>query len=148
MADTISVNDLQFQIHADNWRDALSKAAQPLIDEGKIESSYIDAMIKGVEDLGPYIVIAPGLALGHARPSGDVHEPCIAIATLDEPVEFGSKENDPVDIVVILAAVDDQAHVGLLQKIVMFMNQADAFTTLRSARTHEDAEHIVSLIMS
>lgn len=143
---TLRASDLQFQVHANDWKDALTKAAAPLIKRGAIDDVYIDGMIESVEKLGPYIVIAPGLALGHTRPSEAVHEACLAIATLDEPVKFGSKENDPVDIVVILAAVDDQAHIALLQKMVIFLNEPDSFKTLRSARTPEDAAQIAAQI--
>ena len=101
---------------------------------------------EAVEKLGPYIVIAPGLALGHARPNESVHAPCIAIATLDEPVEFGSKDNDPVDIVVVLAAVDDNAHIALLQKMVLFLNEEGAFEKLRAARTRQEAQDIADAI--
>ena len=33
---------------------------------------YADAMIRVIEEFGPYVVIAPGLALAHARPGDDV----------------------------------------------------------------------------
>lgn len=35
---------------------------------GAIEPRYIDAMINTVKEIGPYIVIAPGIAMPHARP--------------------------------------------------------------------------------
>lgn len=142
----LTSDDIQLQIHADDWRDALRKAAKPLVSAGDIGASYIEDMIQAVEKLGPYIVIAPGLALGHARPSGDVHRPCLSIATLDEPVSFGSATNDPVDIVVVLAAVDDSAHIELLQQIVVFLNQKGSFELLRNARTSEDARKIIESI--
>jgi len=138
--------DIQLQAHAKDWKDALALAARPLIERGDIDEGYITSMIEAVEKLGPYIVIAPGLALGHARPNESVHAPCIAIATLDEPVEFGSKDNDPVDIVVVLAAVDDNAHIALLQKMVLFLNEEGAFKKLRTARTRQEAQDIADAI--
>lgn len=135
---------INFQVHADTWEDALRVAAKPLLEAGFIEEGYVQDMIDTVDEQGPYIVIAPGLALGHARPTGDVHRACVAIATLDEPVNFGSAVNDPVDIVVILAAVDDKAHIELLQKIVMFLNTEGSFDRLRAGRTAEDAKDIAN----
>jgi PTS system ascorbate-specific IIA component len=144
----LTPESLQFQVHADTWEDALRVAAKPLLDAGDIEEGYVQGMIDSVKTNGPYIVIAPGLALGHARPSGDVHRACVAIATLDEPIEFGSKVNDPVDIVVVLAAVDDKAHLELLQKIVTFLNVEGSFDRLRAGRTAEDAQDIVNDIIN
>ncbi|AEB07617.1 putative PTS IIA-like nitrogen-regulatory protein PtsN [Coriobacterium glomerans PW2] len=137
---------LQLKIHASSWQDALAKAADPLIQDGGIDTAYIDDMVEAIKKLGPYIVLAPGLALGHARPSAAVHRPCVAIATLDEPVAFGSEHNDPVDIVVIFAAVDDDAHIELLRRLVIFFNAPDSLNSLRAACTTKDALDIVCAI--
>lgn len=125
--------DIQMKVHAENWEDALKVAAAPLVHDGKITNDYVDSMIASVNKLGPYIVIAPGLALGHARPSAAVKQSSIAIASLDSPVKFGNKDNDPVDLVVILASINDNDHLGLMKKIVMFLNDAKNLKWLRSA---------------
>ena len=127
----------KYRIHADDWQDALKVAAAPLVGEGKITSEYVDNMIASVKKLGPYIVIAPGLALGHARPSAAVKQSCIAIASLDSPVKFGNKDNDPVDLVIILASINDNDHLGLMKKIVSFLNEAKNLQWLRSADQSE-----------
>ena len=143
---SLSLDEVQLKVRADDWEDAISVAAQPLVDSDNITVNYVTAMIDSVKKLGPYIVIAPGLALGHARPSADVHQTGFAIATLNEPVRFGNKDNDPVDIVVILASTSDTAHLALLQKIVMFLNDASNLTTVRAATSREDAKQIVDQI--
>lgn len=125
--------DIQMKVHAENWEEALKVAAAPLVNDGKITNDYVDSMIASVNKLGPYIVIAPGLALGHARPSAAVKQSSIAIASLDSPVKFGNKDNDPVDLVVILASINDNDHLGLMKKIVMFLNDAKNLKWLRSA---------------
>lgn len=80
---------IQLKIDAQDWQDSLRLAAVPLLKHGDIDKAYIDHMIDAVKTLGPYIVIAPGLALGHARPDKSVHNTAIAIATLDHPVILG-----------------------------------------------------------
>jgi len=39
-----------------------------LVDTDAVFPSYVDAMVRAVEELGPYMVVAPGIALAHARP--------------------------------------------------------------------------------
>ena len=51
-----------------------------------------------------------------------------------------------MDIVVILAAKDDESHIELLQKIVIFFNNEANFDLLRSARTEEDALNVSKVI--
>ena len=45
---------------AEDWKDAIRMAAAPLLENGSIRASYIDAMIHNVEVNGPYIVIYAG----------------------------------------------------------------------------------------
>lgn len=142
----MTVDQLQLQMTADSWEDAIKVAARPLVESDAITENYVVAMIDSVKKLGPYIVIAPGLALGHARPSKDVHRTGFAIATLTTPVKFGNKDNDPVDLVVILASTSDTAHLSLLQKLVTFLNESENLAKLRSAKTNEDAQEIVGQI--
>ncbi len=42
---------------------AITIASQPLLQEQIIEQGYVQAMIDSVNELGPYIVIAPEIAL-------------------------------------------------------------------------------------
>ncbi len=137
---------IQLKIDARDWQESLRLAAVPLLKHGDIDKTYIDHMIDAVKTLGPYIVIAPGLALGHARPDKSVRNTAIAIATLDHPVDFGSSANDPVDIIVVLAAKDNNSHIVLLQKIVALLNQEHGFELIRGAQTQTDKEKIAQLL--
>jgi len=143
---SLSIDQVQLKVHADDWEDAIRVAAQPLVDSDNITDGYVNAMIQSVKKLGPYIVIAPGLALGHARPSAAVHRTGFAIATLRDPVKFGNKDNDPVDLIVILASVSDTDHLALLQKIVAFLNEPSNLRVLRNATTSVEAQKIVNQI--
>ena len=54
---------------ADDWRGAVRLAGDALVASGVTTDEYTQEMIETVETLGPYIVIAPGFALAHSRPS-------------------------------------------------------------------------------
>lgn len=148
MANTLEITpqEIQLKATANNWEEAIKVAASPLVNSNRITEDYVTSMIDSVKKLGPYIVIAPGLALGHARPSAAVKETSFSIATLRQPVKFGSKDNDPVDLIVILASTSDTAHLSLLQKIVTFLNDSNNLTELRKAETHDDATQIANKI--
>jgi PTS system ascorbate-specific IIA component len=67
-----------------------------------------------VEEQGPYIVLAPGVALAHARPEDGARRLGLGVAVLTKPVTFGHPTNDPVDVVFAFGSPDKDAHVGLL----------------------------------
>ena len=58
---------------------------------------------------GPYFVIAPGLAMPHGRPEEGV-KTGFALVTLKKPLIFNHEDNDPVDILITMAAVDATTH--------------------------------------
>jgi len=96
-------------------------AGQLLVDADVCEPRYIQAMIDAVHELGPYMVLAPGLALAHARPEDGVKSIGLSLVTLDPPVPFGSEENDPVSLLIAFGAVDKERHLGLLQELALLL---------------------------
>lgn len=142
----IKVNDIQLRIEAADRQIAVRKAAQPLVDAGNITTGYVYEMLNAMKKLGPYFVIAPGLALAHARPSENVKQTGFSIATFQTPIKFGSEENDPVDIVLVLASIDSSNHLEMLQKIVVFLNEEKNIEMLREAASAEDAAKIALII--
>lgn len=121
MSVLIAGDAIRIGAHADDWRAAVMVSGQALVASGATDPSYTDEMIATVEQLGPYIVIAPGIALAHARPSPAVHRVGISLVTLSGPVEFGHRQNDPVRLVVGLASPDDEGHVTALATLAEFL---------------------------
>jgi ascorbate PTS system EIIA or EIIAB component len=117
---------------ASDWRAAVRAACAPLIAAGAVEARYADRCVEVVEENGPYMVLAPGLALAHARPEDGVRQLCLASTTLTEPVEFGHPDNDPVDLVIAFGSPDDSSHIALLQSLAEHLMGGLA-DTLRSA---------------
>lgn len=52
-------------------------------------------------------------------------------------MKLGNKDNDPVDLVIILASINNTDHLDLMKKIVSFLNDAANLKWLRSASSDE-----------
>ncbi len=116
-----------------DWEDATESVGKLLVAAGKIKPDYIMAMKRVLKEMGPYAVIAPGIVLLHARPEDGVIEPCLGLITLIDPVPFGHSENDPVDLVFALGAVDKQAHISALQQLAEMLGDSVKLQEIRSA---------------
>lgn len=114
---TAPVIDAVVDVHAVDWRDAVRAACAPLVGAGALEPRYADRCIAIAEEHGPYMVLAPGIALAHARPDDGALRLCLSAAVLAAPVEFGHDQNDPVDVVLAFGSPDDAAHLTLLQSL-------------------------------
>jgi mannitol/fructose-specific phosphotransferase system IIA component (Ntr-type) len=123
------------KVQAASWEDSVDRIGQLLVEAGKTEPGYTEAMKNTIRQLGAYSVIAPGIAMPHARPEDGVREPCFALITLSTPVEFGSLENDPVDIVVAFGATDKEKHVRVLSHIAELFGNEEAVANIRRAES-------------
>ncbi|NMF31163.1 PTS transporter subunit EIIA [Corynebacterium ammoniagenes] len=139
----LATESIDLHAHAANWRDAISTAGQLLEDSGAITADYTNAMIKSVEDNGPYIVVAPGFAFAHARPSEAVKRTAISWVRLEKPVEFGHDSNDPVNLVVALAAEDDKAHTQSMKDLAKLLGNKKARAQLDSVTTAEELREVL-----
>jgi mannitol/fructose-specific phosphotransferase system IIA component (Ntr-type) len=120
------------------WEDAVDKVGALLVRAGKIRLGYISAMKRVLKEMGPYAVIAPGIVLLHARPDDGVLEPCLGLVTLSTPVAFGHSENDPVDLVFALGAVDKLAHISALKDLAGLLGNPDILARMRAARDNTE----------
>ncbi|TDC97206.1 PTS sugar transporter subunit IIA [Actinomadura sp. 7K507] len=131
-------------VPAADWRSAVRAAGDLLVATGRATDGYTDEMIQTVVEHGPYIVIAPGLALAHSRPSPSVLRTGLSWAGLAAPVEFGSAANDPVRLVIGLAAVDHDAHSGALARLARMLADADRMGALREATSAAGVRRLIS----
>jgi PTS system ascorbate-specific IIA component len=126
------------RLKAASWEEAVEQAGRLLVDAGSCESRYVSAMADAVREIGPYIVVAPGVAMPHARPEQGVRRPAVAVVTLERPVEFGHRANDPVDLVIAFAALDKNAHLVTLQSISHLLMNQESLARVRAADSDQE----------
>jgi PTS system ascorbate-specific IIA component len=144
LSDLLPSTAIRLDVPAADWRAAVRASGDALVAAGATTDAYNGEMIATVEQLGPYIVIAPGIALAHSRPSPAVLRPGLSIVTLAAPVEFGNKANDPVRLVVGLAAPDDTSHVEALATLAGLLADEPSREALLSARSVEQVRAVIT----
>ncbi len=112
-----------FKDKVSTWQDAIRESAKPLLKNKYIENRYVEKVISNVLDMGPYIGIAPDIAISHARPEDGVNEIGMTILLLKEPVYLNNQENKPVRIMITLAAPDNERHLLALQQLSMLLTE-------------------------
>ena len=134
-----------FADSAADWQEAIKQSAQPLVAEGAIEEEYIKAMIECVEEHGPYIVIAPNIAIPHAKKAEAVHETAISLLKLDQPVYFSDQDKHKAKLIFTLASADNESHLSLLQNMVDALSDEETVGRLLEANGVEDLKEIFGL---
>lgn len=132
------------QAEAGSWQEAVKIGVDLLVAADVVEPRYYQAILDGVAQFGPYFVIAPGLAMPHGRPEQGVRRTGFSLVTLKTPLVFNHEDNDPVDILITMAAVDANIHqeVGIMQIVNLFEDEAN-FDRLRACRTAQDVLDLI-----
>ena len=128
-----------------DWQTAVRIASKPLLEQGYIEESYVEAIISSVNEIGPYIVLAPKVAVPHASPDAGVHRLGISLLQLKKPVNFGLEDDEDknVQLIFVLATVDSTAHLKALQQLALILDDDEVIENLIKA---EMPEEILGLI--
>lgn len=117
LKDMLKEENIRFNVPVDDWQEAVRACGQLLLEGGYVKPSYIDAMIEISQENGPYIVIAPGIALPHARPEDGVKKIGMSLITLQDPIRFGHEDNDPVSLVICFSTPDKSSHLEALAEL-------------------------------
>ena len=127
-----------------NWKESFQVAGSALVESKRTTEDYIQEMIQAFEELGPYMVIAPGIALAHGRPSEAVLETGLSLVTLTYPIEFGHSSNDPVSLVIGLAALDHDSHIDLMSALSELLMSEETVNLLLNATNESEVRSYLS----
>ncbi|MBN1498840.1 MAG: PTS sugar transporter subunit IIA [Spirochaetes bacterium] len=136
-------NTISLQAEANSWQSAVKLGTDLLVEAGTVEPRYYDAIIESTLKLGPYYILAPGMAMPHARPEGGVIRTGYSLVTLKTPVAFGDVDNDPIDILITMAAKDTETqNKSAIVQVVSLLDSEERVQWLKTAKNQEDLKRI------
>lgn len=144
----LNEENIDINIEVKSWQEAIEKVGNLLLANNKIEERYIGSMIETVNNLGPYIVMAKGVAMPHARPEYGAKETSLSIITLKDPVEFGNEEFDPVTMVIGLSSVDSKSHLELLSDLSNIMDDEGLIEKAKYCKSKNELIRLINKVYS
>ncbi|QLK61963.1 PTS sugar transporter subunit IIA [Enterobacteriaceae bacterium Kacie_13] len=131
--DWLTSDRIQIRTDITDWRQAVEVSAEPLLEDGTITPDYLTAIFAQREKLGPYFVLAPGIAMPHARPEEGAKGLGLSLLTLPRGVKFNSEDNDPVYTVVMLSAPDKHSHIELISELAELFSSDEEMQKIHQA---------------
>lgn len=124
------LDEPRIEIHNDNykWTQSLWVSGEYLMEQGSIQSPYIDSIISQLQYYGPYMFIAPRVILAHSKPEIGVNKLDCAIHIFKRPVFFSEKEF--ANVIVFLAAEDQESHLKILRDIMTLFEKDETVDIL------------------
>lgn len=135
-----------FKIAFDSWEDAIRASCEPLIKDGSVDPSYADEIIECVKKYGPYIVIAPMIALPHAQENArGVHKTAVSFMKVEEVVKFDEEDREKdAKLFFTIASENHDKHLENLTRLAEMLSNQDIVDELLDAKSLEDLKAIVS----
>ena len=141
-ASSFSVEMVRAGVVAEDFRDAIKAAGTLLVEAGFTTNEYSQAMIRVVEELGPYIVIVDGVALAHAAPTEGVIRNGLSVVQLASPVDFGGGKL--VRLVFALAATDHDSHIENLGALAGLLGENQTLSSLLASQSSSEIHSLLT----
>lgn len=122
------------------WQEAVRAACQPLLADKTIEAIYPDEIIAKVEELGPYIVIAPDICIPHAQEGVGVNDTAICFMKTEETVHFSPDGEHGARLFFVLASVNNEVHLANLCEMSEALSDEAIVEKLLQAHAVEDLQ--------
>jgi len=140
MKELVDLKRVSFKEGFPTWQEAIKASCETLLADQSIDQTYVDSIIECGNKYGPYIVLAPDIALPHAQENaGGVIENAIALMKTEQPVHFepGNTERD-ARLFFVLASRDHNVHVENMQKLALTPLNQDFVKDLLKVTSVED----------
>ncbi|MFT4413763.1 BglG family transcription antiterminator [Fredinandcohnia humi] len=128
---------IQIKKDVKDWKEAIRVGAMPLLEKGNITEEYVQSMINTILQLGPYIVVAPKVAIPHAKPENGVKKLGMSLLCLEEGVKFSQSKRHEVNLLIVLAAIDGETHLKALSQLTTMFSEPTNVNKLVHAQSIE-----------
>lgn len=129
---------------AKDWQQAIDFSMDALLRHQYINSEYIQAIKDSTLSNGPYYILAPGVAMPHARPECGASKTGLSLILLKQSVHFDDN-NEPVKLLIGLAAAQADSHIGAIQALSELLCEDETLELMLSANNATQLKDIIAL---
>ena len=125
-----------------SWQEALEKSLKLLENKQYVTNHYLKTILKNVEDTGFYFIIAPEIALAHARPEDGVLKTGLALLKSSVKIPFG--DHTDVQLVFALSSINNTDHVDILVELSELLQDTNKLNKILNSKAENEILNIIS----
>lgn len=131
----LNINNIILDLKSESKFDAIERAGKLLIDNGYVNSNYIEGMKKREEVVSTFL--GNGVAIPHAinEYKKEILNTGIVIMQYKDGIDYGDGN---VAYIVIGIAGNDDEHMEILSKIAIVISEEENVERLRNATSKEE----------
>lgn len=108
-----------------DWQNAIRQSFTDLVQAEVVSSKYPEQIIKLTQTHGDYMAIGKGVFLAHAAPNTGVNQLGFSYTLFRYPFITVPKSTKKIRLVVGIAPVDQQQHLGVLSRLLQCLQDDD-----------------------
>jgi mannitol/fructose-specific phosphotransferase system IIA component (Ntr-type) len=143
LKDLLAESNITFKQEVTTWEEAVYIVGKPLVENGDIKKSYLDAIIRVNKTHGPYSVVSPHIALLHAKSADGVNKLCMGLLILKAGVNFGVPAFDPVNLLFIIGIPDSHTHLHALKELANIIRTRNISEQVEKCDSGEQAIRLI-----
>ncbi|MDT2640948.1 PTS sugar transporter subunit IIA [Enterococcus dongliensis] len=128
-----------------DWKEAIAESCQLLLEKEIIDQTYVEEIIRCVEEHGPYIVIVPEVAMPHSSEDSEgVFGTAISFTKMKQPIQFESKDEEKSAVLFFtLAAKNTEEHMENIQNLSELLMTDGLIESLVATNSIEDYQAVM-----
>ena len=126
-----------------DWQEAINFSMASLLAKNYISENYIQAIKDSTISNGPYYILAPGVAMPHARPECGALKTGMSLTLLKQGVYFPGND-EPIKLLIGLSAADADSHIGAIQALSELLCEEEILEQLLTASSEKQLADIIS----
>lgn len=141
ITDLLELENIKIGIEVESVEEAIQEAGNLLVAGGYVREEYTREMIDIINEFGSYIVVAPGIAMPHARGGESVVRSGMSLVTLKKPVKF--RDGKETDVIIAFSSLDGKEHLNSLVDIMNLITDYDLRESLNKVRNPKEALKLI-----
>ncbi len=139
LVEALESGGVHYRVSGDDTASALREVVQLLRLPGEVDRAFLLRVLLAREAMAS-TAIGEGIAIPHVRNPVVLHieRPTIALCFLEQPIEYGSLDGEPVHILFTIISPTTRAHLHLLAKLSFVLRDPDVRRGLETEATRQN----------
>lgn len=143
LIDYFPASSISIKSSATNWQEAIDFSMSSLLANHYVNTNYIQAIKDLTITIGPYYILAPGVAMPHARPECGALKTGMSLTLLKQEVKF-AEDDEGIKLLIGLSAADSDSHIGAIQALGELLSEEETLTALLAAKSEKQLADIIA----
>ena len=143
LIDYFPASSISIKSSATNWQEAIDFSMSSLLANHYVNTNYIQAIKDLTITIGPYYILAPGVAMPHARPECGALKTGMSLTLLKQEVKF-AEDDEGIKLLIGLSAASSDSHIGAIQALSELLSEEETLTALLAAKSEKQLADIIA----